>query len=97
MLHIIIINKCQSLIKGLLDKENTYSSKRWTAMIIIAVLLILIIVDFIFNEYKLRQCVAKLLSFLAGGLFGITLMDKHLNNKSEANIAKIKNDESKDQ
>jgi len=88
MFIVVIIERVQGLVKGLIDKHNTYSAKRWTAMWITFVMLALSIVDFIYNNCILRDWILYTWAGILTGLFGQTLLDKRMDKKAEIEISK---------
>jgi len=92
MFYIVIIEKVQGLIRGLIDKHNTYSAKRWTAMWITFVMLVLTVFDFIYNNCVLRDWILYTWAGILTGLFGQTLLDKRMDKRAEVEMVKANKD-----
>ncbi len=77
-----------NFLKGLLNPQNDYSMKRWNAMKISDVMLILTIVDTIFNDFTLRLELYYGWIGASLALHGITTWDKRIDSKKEVEMIK---------
>lgn len=80
-----------NFLKGLLDRGNTYSMKRWNAMKIWDIMLMLTIADAIYHK---NLDIDKLIVWVGAALSlqGITTLDKRIDARKEIEMEKAKKD-----
>jgi hypothetical protein len=87
----MIIQKMVSFMKGLVDTSSTYSMKRFNAMKVFDVMLMLTIIDALYN--KVLQIEVLSAWIMAGlSLHGIATYDKKIDAKKDVEIIKANKD-----
>ncbi|MBP8113817.1 MAG: hypothetical protein KAY50_00600 [Chitinophagaceae bacterium] len=91
MMQWIIIQKMVAFLKGLVDPYNTYSMKRFNAMKVIDVMLILTVLDAMYNKVLRIEVLG---AWITAGLtlHGITILDKRIDARKEVEMEKAKKD-----
>lgn len=87
-----LIEMMKNFLKGLVDRNNTYSMKRWNAMKIFDVMLMLTIADFIFNNFVIHEYLFYGWITTGLALLGITTFDKRIDARKEIEMEKAKKD-----
>lgn len=92
MMNFPIIAAMINFLKGLVNTGSTYSMKRWNAMKIFDVMLMLTIADFAFNNFVIREFLFYGWIATGSALLGITTFDKRIDARKEIEMEKAKKD-----